>query len=96
LVKDETTIRFQDIQANTNAAVIYRDSAPFDSSSNYCTTENYYYVLTNVDGNGIIISDVTGLWDTTTLANGTYEVTVTAEDASMNIAILSEQVEINN
>jgi hypothetical protein len=96
LVKDETTIRFQDIQANTNATIVYRDSAPFDSSSNYCTTEDYYYVLTNVDGNGAIISDAAGLWDTTTLANGTYEVTVTAEDASMNSVILTEQVEISN
>jgi hypothetical protein len=96
LVKDATTIRFQDIPANTNAAIIYRDSSPFDSSSNYCSTEDYYYVLTNVDGSGNIISDATGLWDTTALANGAYEVSVTATDASMNTVTLTEQVEINN
>lgn len=96
LVKAETTIRFQDIPANTNASIIYRGSAPFESSSDYCATEDYYYVLTNVDGSGSIISDASGLWDTATLANGIYDVSVTAVDPTMNTVTLAEQVEIAN
>jgi hypothetical protein len=96
LVKADTPIRFQDIPADTNAGIIYRQSAPFESNSDYCATEDYYYVLTNVDGSGNIISDASGLWDTTTLANGTYDVTVTAEDPTMNSVTLTEQVEIAN
>lgn len=96
LVKADTTVRFQDIPADTNTTIIYRNTAPFDSVSDYCATEDYYYVLTNVDGSGTIISDASGLWDTTTLANGTYDVTVTAADPTTNSVTLTEQVEIAN
>jgi hypothetical protein len=96
LVKDATTIRFQDIPADTNAGIIYRLISPFVSSSDYCATEYYYYVLTNADSAGNIISDASGFWDTTTLPNGVYDVTVTPEDPSGNDLAFAVQVWIAN
>lgn len=96
LVKSPTTIRFDDIPADSNAGTIYRLIPPFVSTSDYCATEYNYYVLTNVDNNGNIISDASGFWDTTTLSNGTYEVSVTIEDSSRNDFTFVRQVEIAN
>lgn len=95
-VKAPVTIRFRNIPADTNASIIFRNTSPFDSDSNYCGTENYYYVLTNVDASGNIISDASGFWDTTTLANGVYQVFVEGEDASGSDFTLIKQVNINN
>jgi hypothetical protein len=87
---------FRDIPPDGATVDAFRNSAPFDSDSNYCGTENSYYVLTNVDANGDIIADATGLWDTTTLANGTYQVHVTAEDQWGNEFTLIRQVTVDN
>jgi hypothetical protein len=96
VVVPETAMRFHDIPPDSATVDAFRNSAPFDSDSNYCGTENSYYVLTNVDGNGDIIADATGLWDTTALANGTYQVHVTAEDQFSNEFTLIRQVTIDN
>jgi len=96
LVKSATTIRFDNIPADSNAAIIYRNQYPFDSSSDYCATEYYYYVLTNVDADGNIISDASGFWDTTTLPNGIYDVYATLEDPWGNEYTWSRPVEIAN
>jgi hypothetical protein len=95
-VKAPTTIRFRDIPASANASIIFRNSTPFDSDSNYCGTENYYYALTNVDSSGGITSDASGFWDTTTLANGVYHVHVKGVDPSGNDFTLIKQVNIDN
>jgi hypothetical protein len=91
-----TTMDFRDIPPDTAAVDAFRNSAPFDSNSDYCGTENSYYVLTNVDADGAIVADATGLWDTTTLANGTYFVQVTAEDQWGNDFTMIRQVTIDN
>ena len=95
-VKAPTTIRFGNIPANSNASIIFRNSSPFDSDSNYCGTENYYYVLTNVDASGNIISDASGFWNTTTLADGVYQVNVKGVDPSGNDFTIIKQVNIDN
>jgi len=95
-VKAPVTIRFRNIPPDANASIIFRNALPFDSNSNYCDTENYYYVLTNVDNSGNIISDASGFWDTTTLSNGVYQVFVEGEDASGNDFTLIKQVRIDN
>ena len=91
-----TTMDFRDIPPDTAAVDAFRNSAPFDSSSDYCGTENSYYVLTNVDADGAIVADATGLWGTTTLANGTYFVHVTAEDQWGNDFTMIRQVTVDN
>jgi hypothetical protein len=53
-------------------------------------------VLTNADSAGNIISDASGFWDTTTLPNGVYDVTVTPEDPSGNDLAFAVQVWIAN
>ncbi|MGF1632147.1 MAG: hypothetical protein ACFCUT_21955 [Kiloniellaceae bacterium] len=95
-VKGPTTVRFSEIPADANAPVIYRIDPPFASNSDYCATEIYYYVLTNVDGDGNIISDASGFWDTTTLANGIYDVYAELEDPWGNTYRWSRPVEIAN
>ena len=95
-VKSPVTISFQNIPSDANVSIIYRNSPPFDSDSSYCSTENYYYVLTNVDAMGNIISDTSGFWDTSALTNGAYQVHVTAEDASGNEFTAIEQINIDN
>jgi hypothetical protein len=95
-VKAPMNLRFRNIPAVANASIIFRNVSPFDSDSNYCGTENYFYVLTNADANGNIISDASGFWDTSTLPNGVYQVHVKGEDASGNNFTLIKQVEIDN
>lgn len=96
VVVPEVVMSFRDIPPDSAAVDAFRNSAPFDSDSNYCATENYYYVPTNVDASGAIIADATGSWDTTTLANGTYFVHVTAEDQWGNDFTLIRQVTVDN
>ncbi len=97
VVKELIAIRFRDIPSDANSVNdIYRNSSPFDSNSNYCGTEEYYYVPTNVDATGNITTDVSGSWDTTVLENGAYEVHVGAQDAWGNAVKLISQVNIDN
>ncbi len=96
VVKTGSTINFTKIPPASKATVLYRNAAPFDSSSSYCGTESYYYVVSNVDDGNAGNYDESFSWDTTALANGTYWVEVTAWDASNNSASILKQVRIVN
>jgi hypothetical protein len=96
VVVPEVTLSFRDIPPDTDTAKIYMNAAPFDSDSDYCSTEESYYVVTNTDASGAIIDDGAGFWDTTALANGTYKVHVTGEDQWGNDFTLIKQVTVDN
>ena len=97
VVVPETVMGFRDIPADIRTLDAYRNTAPFDSDSNYCGTEQYYYVPTNVDASGAIIADASGLWDTTAHPNGDYRVYVTGVDQAGNDGFtLIRQIEIDN
>lgn len=96
VVKTGKTISFTAIPPDSEATVLYRNAAPFDSSSAYCSGENYYYVVTNVDDADASNFDESFAWDTTAHPNGRYRVEVTAWDASLNDFTLMKQVRINN
>ena len=89
------TLNFRNIPAGANTGILYRNSTPFDSDSNYCGTENYYYVVTNVDASGNF-NEANGFWNTAAHPNGVYRVTVTASDAAGNSFSLGKDVIIDN
>lgn len=82
--------------ADATASVVFQTAAPRMSSSNYCGTEVYFYVLTN--GNASAYSDANGFWDTDGggFANGRYRVRVTARDASGNSGSRTQEVNVAN
>ncbi|HWQ68344.1 MAG TPA: hypothetical protein VN494_00075 [Patescibacteria group bacterium] len=96
VVKTGSTIDFSRIPPDNKTTVLFRNAAPFDSSSAYCAGENYYYVATNVDDADPAHFDETFSWDTTVHPNGRYWVEVTASDASSNTFSLTKQVRIDN
>lgn len=81
---------------DNTASVVFQTAAPRASSSNYCGTEVYYYVLTNGYTSGY--ADATGMWDTDGggFPNGLYRVSVTARDAAGNEASRSQEVVVRN
>ena len=95
-VKTGSTIDFSDIPADNFASVLFRNAAPFDSSSDYCAGENYYYVVTNVDDTNASSFAEAFAWDTTAHPNGRYRVSVTVWDHSDNSTTLLKQVRISN
>ncbi len=96
VVKTGNTIDFSRIPPDNKTTVLFRNAAPFDSSSDYCVGENYYYVVTNVDDADPAQFDETFAWDTTAHPNGRYWVEVTAWDVSSNAFSLTKQVRIDN
>ncbi|MHC4457975.1 MAG: hypothetical protein ACYS0I_13005 [Planctomycetota bacterium] len=96
IVKTGRTIDFTKIPPTSKATVLYRNAAPFDSDSNYCGTENYYYVVTNVDDSDASNFSESFAWDTATHPNGRYRVEVQVWDAAFNTTSLFKQVRINN
>lgn len=95
-VKTGSTIDFSNIPADNLAGVLFRNAAPFDSSSAYCAGENYYYVVTNIDDADASNFAEAFAWDTTAHPNGRYRVSVTVWDASDNSTTLLKQVRISN
>ncbi len=79
---------------NSLVNLIYRNSTPFVSNSDYCGTKKAYYVVTNVDDLGNITES--GCWDTTAHPNGVYKVGVAAMDASGNTGQYWTTVVISN
>lgn len=81
---------------NASASVVYKTTGPFQSSSNYCGTEVYHYVVTN----GIVsgFNDAAGFWDTDggRFPNGRYRIKVTARDAAGNRSSRSLVVRVAN
>lgn len=96
VVKTGKTIKFTDIPPDGETTVLYRNAAPFDSTSDYCGTESYYYVVSNVDDADAKNFDETFAWDTTTHPNGRYRVSVQVWDASGNSTTILKQVRIAN
>ena len=96
VVKTGSMIDFTTIPPDNETTDLFRNAAPFDSSSAYCAGEDYYYVVTNVDDANPTNFDETFAWDTTLQSNGRYRVTVTAWDASGNFFSLAKQVKIDN
>ncbi|MFC1902316.1 hypothetical protein ACFLX3_05285 [Chloroflexota bacterium] len=95
-VKSPVTVNFHDIPPDSDTLKMYRISGDFVSDCSYWNTENYYYVVTNVNESGDIVSDSSGYWDTTAHDNGVYKVYVKAEDASGNSVTHVEDVNISN
>jgi hypothetical protein len=96
IVKTSRLINFAVIPDDANVTVLYRNSSPFDSDSNYCGTEQYYYVVTNVSDTAPTSYSEDFAWDTTQHTNGNYIVEVTAYDAVFNATSLIKFVEIDN
>jgi hypothetical protein len=78
------------------AAVVFQTAAPHASSSNYCGTEVYFYVLTN--GVQSSYNDAAGYWDTDggVFPNGRYRVQVTARDVTGNKGSRYQEVQVTN
>ncbi len=96
VVKTGSMIDFSTIPTGGNASILFRNAAPFDSNSNYCGVEEYYYVVTNVDDANPSNFAETFSWDTTVHPNGRYRVEVITWDASGHTFSLSKQVRIDN
>ena len=95
LVQTGPLIRFDSIPGNANASILYRNSPPFDSDSNYLGIENYYYVVTNADAAATSFSEAFA-WNTAALPDGLYVVEITARDPSFNLTTLSRIVVVDN
>lgn len=96
LVKSGSTIDFSTIPADNMTTVLFRNAAPYDSTSAYCANENYFYVVTNVDDTDASNFAEVFAWDTTAHPNGRYRVEVAVWDPSNNTTTISKQVRINN
>ena len=96
VLKTGSLIDFSRIPPDNVASILYRNAAPFDSNSNYCGSEEYFYVPKNVDDANPRNFAETYAWDTSAHDNGRYRVTVTVWDPSNNTTSISKQVRINN
>lgn len=76
-----------------SAARVFKTQAPFESSTDYCgpNRDRYYYVVTNS-----VADDVDGYWDTTTVENGEYVITVYAKDQKGNTSQATLEVIVDN
>ncbi len=82
--------------AAATASTVFKTSGPLVSSSNYCGTEVYYYVMTNGVESGY--NDANGFWDTDggSFPNGEYRIKVRAWDAHGNHHERTTLVTVNN
>ena len=94
IVHTGQTINFSQIPSVAAVSILFRNSSPFDSNSNYCSVENYYYVVTNISAAGTFSES--NAWNTAAHPNGIYNVTVQAYDAFLNVTSFTKQVRINN
>jgi hypothetical protein len=79
-----------------NVDVIYKDDATCNSDGDY-EYRNYYFIITNTDGDSIVeASDAAYAWVTTDFPDGNYWVVVTAYDAANNATRDSMFVTVNN
>jgi len=78
------------------ALTIYKNDVVCNSRFNYGVRE-YYFIVTNTDGDTLIEpSDTLGCWETTLYDDGTYWVVVTAYDIVGNSTSDSMQVTLQN
>jgi len=96
VVKTGSTIDLSVIPPDNETTVLYRNAAPYDSSSDYCGTETYYYVVSNVSDTDPSDFQEAFAWDTTAHPNGVYRVEVQVWDHSNNTTSILKQVRIAN
>ena len=86
---------FDDVLPPSNTILtVYKDDATCNSSGNY-DYRDFFFVLTNNDGDEIIeASDSEGKWHTAGYPAGTYTITVDAYDAGGNLTQDSMQVTV--
>lgn len=79
-----------------NVGVIFKDDATCNSRGDY-DYRDYYFIVTNTDGDSIIeATDANNSWVTTDFYDGDYWVIVTAYDAAGNFATDSMLVTVKN
>jgi len=78
----------------SNINVVYKDDATCNSRGDY-DYRDYYFIVTNTDGDSLIeSSDANYSWNTTGFPSGYYWIVVTASDAAGNITKDSMRVQI--
>lgn len=80
-------------QGNASSAAYFSNRTPWDSDSNYCATTWIYGVVTNFVGGA---PNANGNWDTTTVADGSYTISVEATDFAGNVTTYSTRVCVQN
>ena len=77
--------------------VVYRDDATCNTTFIWNQQQDFYYNLTNTDGDSLIeVSDFAGCWQTPYFRNGDYWVFVKALDKAGNSAVDSMSVTVAN
>ncbi|MEW6685237.1 MAG: FlgD immunoglobulin-like domain containing protein [Candidatus Edwardsbacteria bacterium] len=75
---------------------IFKNDATCSTYGDY-DIRQYYYIVTNTDGDSIVeISDTSGTWRTKDFPNGTYWVLGWVYDEYGNVSVDSQQVIVNN
>lgn len=78
------------------ALTIYKNDGVCNSLGSY-SSRDFYFIITNTDGDSLIeLSDTLGCWQTTLYPDGTYWVVVTAYDVYGNSQSDSMQVTLQN
>ncbi len=79
-----------------NVPVIFKDDHVLDTRGDY-TMRDYYYILTNTDGDGVVeASDAACCWQTREWPNDDYMVIAKASDAYGNVTYCSMAVRTAN
>ncbi|MGQ9708171.1 MAG: M23 family metallopeptidase [bacterium] len=90
------SVQFSNILNPTLVNVVYKDDNTCNSYGDYSRRE-YYFILTNTDGDSIIENtDINGKWATGLIADGQYWVIVRAVDVFGNYTIDSMLVQTRN
>lgn len=84
------------IPSNSLIGVCYKQDNTCRSRGDY-DYRDYYFIVTNTDGDSIIeSSDAAISWRTTQFPNGNYWIKIYAYDVSNNVSVCSMQVTVNN
>ncbi len=79
-----------------NVNVVYQDDATYNTYGDY-NTRDYYFIVTNTDGDSVIeSSDAAAAWHTENFNNGPWWVKVTAYDRGGNVTADSMSVNTAN
>lgn len=77
-------------------SVVYKQDNTCESHGDY-DYRDYYFIVTNTDGDSIIeSSDASFSWQTTNFPGGRYWVKIYAYDTKNNVSVCSMQVTVNN
>jgi len=90
------SVQFSNILIGNLVNVVYKDDNTCNSRGDYSRRE-YYFILTNTDGDSIIeAGDTTGKWATGSIGDGEYWVLVRAGDVVGNYTLDSMLVKTRN